>query len=405
VIPDEAHLSTARTWQQVLEHYAHAKILGFTATPYRLSGKPLASAYDRVVVIATPRELREAGHLSPYVGFSYKAPDLSEVEVVGEDYDRGQSAAAMSAITGDIVAEWLAHARDLSTVVFACTVEHSQALTAEFRAKGITAEHLDGKTPLFQRKSILARVESGATQVLCNVGIAVEGLDIPRLKCCVDAAPTMSLARAIQKWGRVRRPWKGQVARIHDHAFNIGTEENPHHGLPDADRDYSLHAKKEKPPSLSVCESCRAIYEGRTCPACGSEKEPEPRGERELAVVENAEQFGFSSEDAATFAAIDAATPAADFKSTVMLSWDTEGRVVEGVFEGAEEEKTSYGTRVRYVIRGAKRRYSVPETAQLRALLRAARVDHPVWIKYTGEAAISGGRSMKQFEVEVDDGR
>jgi hypothetical protein len=37
-------------------------------------------------------------------------------------------------------------------------------------------------------------------------------------------------------------------------------------------------------------------------------------------------------------------------------------------------------------------------------LLRAARIDHWVSIKYLGEAAISGGRSMKQFDVEVDDG-
>jgi DNA repair protein RadD len=300
VIVDEAHLSTARTWQMILEHYARAKILGFTATPYRLSGKSLASAYDALVVIARPRELREQGHLCPYVGFSYKAPDLTAVEVIGEDYDQSQSAAAMSAITGDIVAEWLAHARDLSTVVFACTVEHSKALTDEFRSKGVAVEHLDGKMGKFQRDAILARVANGTTRVLCNVGIAIEGLDIPRLKCCVLARPTKSLARAIQMMGRVRRPWQGQSARIHDHAFVI-----PTHGQPDADRDYSLHAKKEKPPSLSTCSSCRAVYDGNSCPACGAEREVKPRGERELKTVEDAEQYAFSSEhakDAATLA-------------------------------------------------------------------------------------------------------
>jgi hypothetical protein len=101
------------------------------------------------------------------------------------------------------------------------TVEHSKALSAEFRAAGVMAEHLDGSTPLHVRAAILRRVDQGHTRVLCNVGVAIEGLDIPRLKCCVLARPTKSLARYLQMTGRVRRPWQGVKARIHDHAFVI----------------------------------------------------------------------------------------------------------------------------------------------------------------------------------------
>lgn len=401
VVCDEAHLSTARTWQQILEHYATAKVLGVTATPWRLGGKPLAGAYERVIVVATPRELREQGHLCDYVGFSYKSPDFSNVGTVGDDYDQRGAAAAMSAITGDIVAEWLAHAKHLSTVVFACTVEHSQKLCAEFRAAGVTAEHLDGDTDQHQRRAILRRVDSGATQVLCNVNVAVEGLDIPRLKCAVLARPTKSLARMIQQCGRVRRPWGGLTCRIHDHAFTI-----PTHGLPDADRDYSLHAKQEKPPSLTRCPACFATYDpARTCPGCGAEREVQPQGERQLKVVEDAEQFGFSSEDAADAAALAAIDDLPEaWKPPVAVRWDTIGREVEGVFEGAKEENGQFGKRVHYLVKGERRTYSLPGTADLNARFRPVRIGQTVIVQYVADVPIGGGRSLKRFEVAVSDG-
>lgn len=398
VIPDEAHLSTATTWNTILDWYPQALVLGVTATPWRLGGKPLVGAYDASIVVATPDELRRQGHLSPYVGFSYKAPDLSDVGDVGEDYDQQQAARAMSAITGDIVGQWLAHARHLSTVVFACTVEHSQKLTAEFRAAGITAEHLDGETPTFTRKAILARVESGTTQVLCNVNVAVEGLDIPRLKCAILARPTKSLARFIQQCGRVRRPWGGLTARIHDHAFNIGTPEHPNHGLPDAARDYSLHTKREKPSSLTRCPQCFATYDpASVCPGCGLERVTEPRAERELKTIDDAEQFEFDS-DAAVIASI----PEVEIvKPPVVIAWDdtTIDREFSGTYEGATEEQTTFGPRVRHLVRGEKRTYSLPGTSMLNKLLRGVQIPDCVQIMYRGEVALPGARRLKQFDV------
>jgi DNA repair protein RadD len=397
VIADEAHLSTAQTWQEILEQYPRAKILGVTATPWRLGGKPLIGAYDSSVVVSTPRELRDQGFLSSYNGFSYLAPDLSGVAKVGDDYNQQQAGAAMqqSAVVNDVVEQWQAHASTLSTVVFAVTVEHSKQLTAQFIAAGVRAEHLDGSTAIEQRRAILARVESGATQVLCNVGVAVEGLDIPRLKCCVLARPTMSLARAIQMMGRVRRPWQGVTARIHDHAFVIGR-----HGLPDADRDYSLHAKNEDPPPLRRCPECLATYdasetEDGSCPVCAFKAPVEISERNGPEMLESAEQFAFSSSDA----------PAAPVvKPPVIVEWSAVGKVVEGVFEGAVEEQTQFGTRRRYMVRGTKRTYSLPGTAQLDKLMRAVRIDDLVRVTFTGETMIGGGKSMKTFKVERDDG-
>lgn len=393
VIPDEAHLSTASTWRTILDQYPRARILGWTATPWRLGGKPLHGSYDACVVVAHPHDLRDRGHLCQYTGFSYIAPDLSGIAKKHGEYDERQTDAAMRApgiVTG-IVSEWQTHARDLSTVVFAVSVEHSKTLCGEFTASGATAEHIDGSTPINTRRAILARVESGATRVLCNVGIAVEGLDIPRLKCCVLARPTMSLARAIQMMGRVRRPWHGLQARIHDHAFVIRQ-----HGLPDQERDYTLHATRPKTdplPSLTTCKKCLAIYTGPTCPACGSTA---PAQQRIVTQITDAERFEFDSDQA-----VIASIPEAP-KPPVRVAWDSVGRLTEGVFISSGTEQTQYGPRQQYLIRGMKRDYEIPGTSRLNALMRGVKIGDLIRIKYLGDSALPGGRYAKQFSVEVD---
>lgn len=387
VICDEAHLSTAKTWNQVLSQYPNARILGCTATPFRLSGKPLVGAYDTNVVVATPAELRELGFLCDYTGFSFKAPDLSGVKKTAGDYNEQQSAAAMmnGTIVDNILEMWLKHARDLSTVAFAVTVEHSKALCAKFQAAGIRAEHVDGSTPLEQRRAILKRVDSGATRVLCNVGIAVEGLDIPRLKCCIDAAPTMSLARAIQKWGRVRRPWNGLTARIHDHCFNVRQ-----HGLPDDPRDYTLQAAPPPPdslPSLTICTQCLATYRGTSCPACRAVNAP---AERQLKTIADAEKVEFSS----------AAVPDAP-KPPVDVKWTNVGRMIEGVFSKQWDEPTAYGKQRRYMLKG-DRDYVLPGTTRLNALMARVEKGAQVRVTFTGETPLGDGKARKEFRVEVD---
>lgn len=393
VIFDEAHLSTARTWQEVRDAYPRARILGATATPWRLGGKPLSGAYDACVVVATPADLRRQGYLSPYVGFSYLTPDLSKVKTTGGDYNEQQSAEAMRTpqIVDSIVEQWQKYASTLSTVVFAVTVAHSCELTDRFKAAGIAAEHLDGGTSTDQRKAILGRMESGATRVLCNVGVAVEGLDIPRLKCCVLARPTKSLARYIQMVGRVRRPWEGQTARIHDHAFNLKL-----HGLPDADRDYSLSAKPEDPPSLTQCSECLALYDaGKSCPNCGR-SEPEPAGERVLSTVSDAEMFEFGSDS----------EPAAERNERpVEVRWDTVGRVIKGVFQKRWDEDTAWGKQRRYLLRGEKRDYSVPGTTRLNALMAKVAQGEHVTIEQLESTALGGGKERKEFRVVADDGK
>lgn len=261
IIADEAHLSDATTYSRIFKHWPGARRMGLTATPVRLKGT-LANVFDELVVGPSVAELIEAGYLADYEGFFYEQPDMAGVRIVSGDYDIEEAGRRGSAIVGDVVGRWLECSSDRTTAVFAASLKHAQDLVQAFRARGIAAEAVDGQTPAGVRRDIFRRLGDGTTRVLVNVGIVTEGFDLPSLKCVVLCRPTMSLALYLQMVGRALRPFAGQWARIHDHAGCVLK-----HGLPNTLRQWSLgELAPARPPSLSTCKQCMAIFVGSVCP-------------------------------------------------------------------------------------------------------------------------------------------
>jgi len=58
IVIDEAHRSAAKTYVDILAEHK-GPVIGLTATPRRLDGKPLSDAFDYLVVMATIGELIE----------------------------------------------------------------------------------------------------------------------------------------------------------------------------------------------------------------------------------------------------------------------------------------------------------------------------------------------------------
>jgi superfamily II DNA or RNA helicase len=221
VVIDECHHVTASTYQVILAAYPDAVILGLSATPARADGRGLGSTFDTIVECPSVAELTAADHLVPARVFAPPAPDLTGVKVRRGDYVEAQLAERMDKpkLVGDIVTHWLRHAEGRRTVLFATSVAHSTHLRDEFARAGVVAEHLDGKTPIGERDGILARLASGAVDVVTNCAVLTEGWDCPAVGCVVLARPTKSLGLYRQMCGRILRPYPGKVdAIILDHA-------------------------------------------------------------------------------------------------------------------------------------------------------------------------------------------
>lgn len=274
---DECHRALSASYQKALyELYPKAIILGLTATPCRTDGKPLADGFETIVHVATYSELIAGGFIAePLVYSTPLQPDLSAVRRSGGDFNQDDLAEAMlkGALVGDIGEQWRKHAGGRRTVVFAVDVRHSKAIVEIFKGMGVAAEHLDGTTPEAERVAILARLESGATQVVVNCNVLTEGWDQPSVKCVVLARPTKSLALYMQSAGRGLRPWNDVTPIILDHGGNVDR-----HRLPHVDRVWSLESKpKTDRDNSKVCKGCYAYIPGGTkvCPHCGYEAPPE----------------------------------------------------------------------------------------------------------------------------------
>lgn len=276
---DEAHLSKADSWTTLRERYAAARLLGLSATPTRLDGKGFGDMYNKLVLGPTTREMIEDGLLVPGRYFAPSNPDLSDVHNVAGEYNQKELSVAMQRgrLIGEPVEHWKRIASKELTLLFAVNRQHSKRMADEFKSQGIAADHIDGTMSKTgdEYKSIMKRFRAGKTRVLCSVLLFTEGFDVPEISCIIDLAPTQSLAKHRQKYGRGFRLSDGKLNCIFlDHAGNL-----LRHGFPDDDIEWTLDPVKKKRgkdaalPAQTlprVCPECFAVLPPliTTCP-CG----------------------------------------------------------------------------------------------------------------------------------------
>ena len=273
IIIDEAHHASAGSWDRVLRHWPDAFRLGVTATPCRLDGRGLASAFDQLVLGPSVADLTNWGFLSP--ARIYAPPvvaDLTGLRRRAGDYATDQAATAMDrpTVTGDAIAHYTRLASGQRAIAFCCSVDHASHVAASFNAAGIPAATLLGNTP--DRDAVVAAFDGGSVQILVTVDVVSEGFDIPAASCAILLRPTQSLGLYLQQVGRVLRPAPGkQAAVILDHVGNVHR-----HGFPDDHREWSLaegarRATGTAAPSVRTCPECYAAFKPQPiCPCCGA---------------------------------------------------------------------------------------------------------------------------------------
>lgn len=213
IIVDEAHLvppeSTTR-YRRFLDEARlqnpRCKIVGLTATPYRMGSGRLDEGKDALFdVIAyeiTIPELLEAGHLCEIISRGgVKQIDTAGVRVRGGEYVASElgRAADDPDVTRAAVEEIVRFGADRrGWLLFAASVAHAGHVLDEVRSHGVAAEIVTGDTPQRERAAILRAYKAGQLRCLVSCEVLTTGFDAPHTDLLGMLRPTKSPVLYVQ---------------------------------------------------------------------------------------------------------------------------------------------------------------------------------------------------------------
>jgi DNA repair protein RadD len=257
------------------------KIVGLTATPYRLNGGLLTHGKDKIfssVAYEKPvRELVDAGYLSPLVA----PPVATQIKTQGLRIVEGdfltsdlERAADQDDLTRAALDEWQALASDRKSSIFFCvSVAHAENVTIALRMRGVAAEIVTGATDNDARKRAIERFRRRETKVLVSVDVLTTGFDAPCTDCIVLLRPTASTGLYVQIAGRGMRLYDGKRdCLVLDFGGNIDRHGPITHVRPKATASTASSGTKCCPQCLGEVASWRM-----ECAECGFVFEPQPR--------------------------------------------------------------------------------------------------------------------------------
>lgn len=232
VIIDECHYVNAESGMyRDFIAATGCKVLGLTATPYRLYSSRFYGSMLRFLTRTRPRifddvlyyvdvaTLLQRGYLAQmnYYQLNMINPATLRVNSTGADYTdasvrRAYAEAKFNDSLVNIIQRLLVAGRT-SILVFTRFIEEAEHLVESCSGK---AAVVSGNTPKAKREAILSAFKSKRLHVVANVGVLTTGFDFPELATVVLARPTMSLALYYQMCGRAIRPSGDKVSWIVD---------------------------------------------------------------------------------------------------------------------------------------------------------------------------------------------
>ncbi len=227
IIIDECHLVNPKDgmYKTFLETVT-CKVLGLTATPYRLSSsqgfgsmlkfitRTRPAIFKEVIYQVQISTLLDMGYLSKLNYYPMNPIGWNELNLkvnttgadytdksVQKEYERIDFYSYLVHIVQRLMSPKTGGKRK-GILVFTRFLKEAERLTWSIPGCAIVS----GDTPKGERERILEAFKSGEIQVVANVGVLVCGFDYPELDTIVIARPTMSLALYYQIVGRAIRP-------------------------------------------------------------------------------------------------------------------------------------------------------------------------------------------------------
>ena len=236
VICDEAHTALGEKTSAAIRSFSEPIYIGMTATE-QLIAKQVSDVFPASVDDLPLADAARRGLIAPLRCLRVPpAAAINSVPIVGGDFEERALAAALDHSALNQAAASLYRERFGTTpgIVYAAGVEHAYNLAQEFRAAGIKAEAVSGKTPPVKLAETLAAYERGEINVLINAQLLAEGWNSPRATVCFHLAPTASRRVYQQRIGRIMRMHSRKEAGI---VVDFVTKGSTHN-----DRVISLHS-------------------------------------------------------------------------------------------------------------------------------------------------------------------
>jgi superfamily II DNA or RNA helicase len=209
VVIDEAHHATARSYRELLKHFASAKVLGVTATPDRADGVGLRAVFESVAKRMDLAEGIAGRWLSPLELRTVRVGDLdlSNVRTVAGDFAAGELEQELlrDRVLHQVAGPLAELCAGRQTLVFVAGVKQAHALAEVLAGYGVGAAAVDGSMSRDERARVLQAYRSGHLQVVCNAMLWAEGFDAPETSCVALVRPTKSRALLVQMIGRGTR--------------------------------------------------------------------------------------------------------------------------------------------------------------------------------------------------------
>jgi DNA repair protein RadD len=257
-----------------------ARIIGLTATPYRLGTGCLTNLdlWDKVVIDLTKTErfnwFVEEAFLKPLVT---KKPsmemDITKIAMKGNDFDEKsmQEVADTDDLNKAVVEECVRYGSDRRHwLVFASGVKHGHKLAKLFNARGVPTVMLSGEDSVAAREEGEAKFRAGEYRCLVNVGLYGRGWNFVDLDLIAWVRATQSCALWVQGCVRgTRISEHSENCLVLDFAGNIRRLGPVNDPVVPAPRRKGDGEKGEAP--VKECPECHSYLHTRTmiCPDCG----------------------------------------------------------------------------------------------------------------------------------------
>ena len=216
VICDEAHTALGEKTSAAIRSFPEPIYIGMTATEH-LIAKQVSDVFPASVDDLPLQDAARRGLIAPLRDLRVPpVAAINQVPIVGGDFDQEILAKTLDHQALNQAAASLYRERFDNTpgIVYAAGVEHAYNLAKEFRAVGLKAEAVSGRTPPVRLAETLAAYERGEINVLINAMLLAEGWNSPRATVCMHLAPTASRRVYQQRIGRIMRTHPRKEAGI-----------------------------------------------------------------------------------------------------------------------------------------------------------------------------------------------